>query len=102
MAFLRIARLDEIRPGFRRVVRAGREEVLALEHQGEVRLVSNRCPHQGFPLAQGAINGESLICPRHGFRFNLRDGRCLQSACRLERFVPAYDGQWVGIDMREE
>lgn len=102
MAFVRIARLDEICPGFRRVVRVGRAEILALEHDGDLRLLSNRCPHQGFPLAQGAISGESLICPRHGFRFNIKDGRCLQSACRLELFAPAYDGQWVGVDIRED
>lgn len=101
MAFIRIARLDEIRPGFRRVVRAGREEILALEHDGDLRLVSNRCPHQGFALAQGAVNGQSLICPRHGFRFSLADGKCFQAACRLDLYMPAYDGQWVGVDMPE-
>lgn len=98
--FVRIARTVELVPGFRRLVRHGRHDILALEDQGEVFLIDNRCPHQGFPLDRGAQQGRHLTCPRHGFRFSLENGSCSQgNSCQLVRYVPRYDGQWLGVEL---
>lgn len=35
------------------------------------------CPHEDGPLAEGWLEGGSLVCPWHGFDFNLQTGRCL-------------------------
>lgn len=34
-----------------------------------------RCPHMGGRLSQGVLEGTVVVCPRHGSRFDLRDGR---------------------------
>lgn len=34
-----------------------------------------RCPHENADLAQGKIEGCHVVCPRHHFRFSLKDGR---------------------------
>ncbi len=39
--------------------------------------MENACPHQGYPLAQGALGGEVLTCCWHNFKFNVRSGHCL-------------------------
>ncbi len=39
--------------------------------------MENACPHQGYPLAQGALGGEVLTCCWHNFKFNVRSGACL-------------------------
>ena len=33
------------------------------------------CTHDDGPLAEGTIEGEEVICPRHGARFNLLTGK---------------------------
>jgi len=100
MAFHRLAALHELHDGFRRVVRLGRHELLLLQHEGELFVLDNRCPHQGFPLDRGAVRGERLACPRHAFSFHLRTGECFQaSSCRLPVFAVQYDGQWVGVEL---
>ena len=100
MAFHRLAALHELYDGFRRVVRIGRDELLLLQVEGELYLVDNRCPYQGFPMDRGSLNGQRLTCPRHGFSFHLRHGDCFQaSSCRLPVFRVAYDGQWVGVEL---
>ena len=35
------------------------------------------CPHESGPLAEGWLEGDSVVCPWHGFDFDLRTGRCL-------------------------
>ena len=33
-----------------------------------------RCPHKGGPLSDGRICEDVVVCPWHGFRFDLRSG----------------------------
>mgnify|MGYP005753404573 CR=1 FL=1 len=99
MAFHRLVRLDQLHDGFRALYRIGREEILLIQHQGQVYLLDNRCPHQGFPLDRGTVNGERLVCPRHGFAFHLERGDCLQARCQLRRWPLAWDGPYLGVEM---
>ena len=42
---------------------------------GRIHAVEDRCTHDDGPLGQGALEGCEVICPRHGARFDVRDGR---------------------------
>ncbi|MGB5756430.1 MAG: Rieske 2Fe-2S domain-containing protein, partial [Acidimicrobiales bacterium] len=39
--------------------------------------VDNACPHQGYGLATGSLDGERLTCQWHNWKFDVRTGRCL-------------------------
>lgn len=62
--------------------------------------VDDKCSHNGESLSKGKVNfiGE-VICPWHGYRFNLQTGRCAESAPD----VPTYpikqneEGFFIGI-----
>lgn len=41
----------------------------------EVLAIDGVCPHQGGPLAKGEIEHACVVCPWHGWRFDLRTGR---------------------------
>lgn len=49
--------------------------VVLVRHQSRVYALAETCAHLGGPLAEGTVEGESIICPWHGSRFSLRDGR---------------------------
>jgi 3-phenylpropionate/trans-cinnamate dioxygenase ferredoxin component len=44
---------------------------------GEFLAVDDLCTHDGGGLAGGVVEGDQVICPRHGARFCLRTGRAL-------------------------
>jgi 3-phenylpropionate/trans-cinnamate dioxygenase ferredoxin subunit len=44
---------------------------------GEFLAIDDLCTHDGGGLAGGAVEGDQVICPRHGARFCLRTGRAL-------------------------
>lgn len=57
-----------------RALRVGDRE-LALFNLGDRFLaVDGRCPHQGGPLCDGIVSGETVICPLHAWKINLRSG----------------------------
>lgn len=41
---------------------------------GAVYATQARCPHRGGPLADGLMGGSTLICPLHGWTFELTTG----------------------------
>lgn len=57
-------------------LRMGTRELCLVRLGDEVRAVSNRCPHNGESLHKGKVNfkGE-IICPWHGYCFDLKTGR---------------------------
>jgi nitrite reductase/ring-hydroxylating ferredoxin subunit len=91
----RVAALAELEPGTPRLVTAGGEDLLLVRRGEEVLAIGNVCPHQGGSLADGWLEGDIVVCPLHGWEFDLRSGACM--TIPGER-VPAYrvsveDGQ---------
>jgi nitrite reductase/ring-hydroxylating ferredoxin subunit/uncharacterized membrane protein len=51
--------------------------VLLVKRGGAISAIGETCAHQGGPLAEGRLEGDSVRCPWHGSRFALDDGRVL-------------------------
>ncbi len=65
----------ELAEGKMRAVRVKHEPVLLARVGGAVFGVSNRCPHMGCELQGGILNGYILMCPCHGWKFDVRNGQ---------------------------
>lgn len=48
------------------------------------RVFDARCPHEGNAIALSALDGNTLTCPRHGWRFDVRSGACTQGQRPLQ------------------
>jgi nitrite reductase/ring-hydroxylating ferredoxin subunit len=42
---------------------------------GVVHAIDNNCPHNGGPLGKGELHGTDIVCPWHGWRWNVTSGR---------------------------
>lgn len=45
---------------------------------GSVHVIEDCCSHDGAPLADGALDGTTIQCARHGARFDLTNGAVLR------------------------
>ena len=50
---------------------------------GEVFATQAECPHRAGPLSDGLLGGSTLVCPLHGWKFDLRTGQALYGDCGL-------------------
>ncbi len=74
--------IDRIPLGEARVYQVeGRDVAVFRCRSGEVFATSAQCPHRGGPLADGLVGGHSVICPMHGFVFDLRTGEGAGREC---------------------
>jgi len=69
--------LSSIAPNQSKLFRKEKTQIAVWRLEDEVFAVDNRCPHEGYPLIQGALCEHVLTCSFHNFKFDLRDGRCL-------------------------
>jgi nitrite reductase/ring-hydroxylating ferredoxin subunit/uncharacterized membrane protein len=64
-------------------------DVLLLKTPTKLYALANKCAHMGGPLNEGKLEGDSVVCPWHGSRFCLRDGRVVDGPATTNQ--PAFD-----------
>lgn len=73
--FIRVASTAEIPEGRGRSFRVDGKEIAVFNAGGEFFAVSDICPHAGGPLGEGELDRGVVICPWHGWAFDVRTGK---------------------------
>ena len=77
MNWLRVAPASSIADGDYAQVEVDGVLVAVFNIHGTFYAIEDTCTHDGGELAGGALDGDVVICPRHGARFCLRTGAAL-------------------------
>jgi 3-phenylpropionate/trans-cinnamate dioxygenase ferredoxin subunit len=98
-----------VRVGTTSQVPAGRAEVFDVEDRkiAVFRLpdgyfaIEDICTHDGGPLAEGEIEEDRVVCPRHGAKFDIKTGTALSfpAVTPVEAYPVRVDGDelWIGL-----
>lgn len=71
-----VCRLEQLREGRGREVRLGPDLTCVLFRVGRrVYAVGSECLHTGAPLADGFVREGCVVCPWHGWMYDLATGR---------------------------
>ena len=75
-----VGSVDQIGLGQGRCFLIGARKVALFRlRNGKVYALDAVCPHRAGPLAEGVIGHDTVICPFHGYKFSLADGRGLDN-----------------------
>jgi 3-phenylpropionate/trans-cinnamate dioxygenase ferredoxin subunit len=93
MARYEVARLDEIPPGGRKLIRIAGREVGIFNIQGQFYALKNSCAHQGARVCLGKVvgttlpssvytfsygkEGQILRCPWHSWEYDITTGEAV-------------------------
>ena len=86
----------------RAVIATTAGDVALLRVEGELYAVDNACPHEGNPLVEADVLGQTLVCVYHGWRFDLETGACLAGEDPVRRYHVEARGDRIWIDLGEE
>lgn len=69
-----IARVSDIPAGAIKHVKLGKNDIALARVGDEFFALSNVCRHAFAPLADGVLDGYEVMCPWHGWRYDVRNG----------------------------
>lgn len=77
--FVPVARLSEIPDPGKILAEVDDRLVVLIRVGSKVYCIDDVCTHDGGPLSEGELDLAtcSIACPRHGAKFDIRDGRAL-------------------------
>jgi nitrite reductase/ring-hydroxylating ferredoxin subunit/uncharacterized membrane protein len=67
----------DLQEGTPRLAEVDGTRVVLLLAEGQIYALAETCSHLGGPLSEGALKNGGIVCPWHGSRFALADGRVL-------------------------
>lgn len=88
-AYLAVAQADAVEEGEILGVEVAGKQVVIGRVKGEICAIGGICSHQFARLAEGELDGETVLCPLHNSGFNIRTGEPVRLPA--EAPVPTYD-----------
>jgi nitrite reductase/ring-hydroxylating ferredoxin subunit len=74
---VKVLALSALTPGKGVLVTVNGRAVTVYRRGEEILAIGDDCPHQGGSLCEGWVEGDIVICPVHGWEFDMRTGACM-------------------------
>ncbi|MBI5396168.1 MAG: non-heme iron oxygenase ferredoxin subunit [Verrucomicrobia bacterium] len=100
MALIKVAQTNELQPGGCKIVTANGRDLALYNIGGTFHATDNTCPHKGGPLGEGELDGTTITCPWHGWRYDVTTGQCKNNpAARVAPIKVEVQGADVFVDL---
>lgn len=103
--FVRAASVTDVNKQGCTTVHVAGHTIALIAHDDSYFAIDNRCPHMGFPLDRGTVDGGILTCHWHHARFDLESGGTFDQWADDVRSFPVEirDGEiWVDVNQHED
>jgi 3-phenylpropionate/trans-cinnamate dioxygenase ferredoxin subunit len=103
--FVAVAEEDEVPSGERIFLEIDGQPIAVFNIAGKYFAIADVCSHDDGPVAEGELHDTEIECPRHGARFDLKNGKALSLPAVVD--IPAYpvrvdEGQiLIGIPLED-
>jgi 3-phenylpropionate/trans-cinnamate dioxygenase ferredoxin component len=88
LEFVEIAPANDLPSGERLFVEIRDQPIVLFNIAGKFFAIGDVCTHDNGPLGDGMLEGNTIICPRHGAEFDVRTGKALMLPAVVD--IPAY------------
>lgn len=75
--FIQVAKVADVASSGKLIVEVEDRMVVLLHINEQFFCIDDVCTHDGGPLGEGELCGYELACPRHGAKFDVRNGAAL-------------------------
>jgi nitrite reductase/ring-hydroxylating ferredoxin subunit len=72
-----VAHLDDLPIGSMKMVRVDNHRLCLVRTSEGVFAMDHACPHEGYGMTQGSLDGNLLTCAWHNWKFRVDDGACV-------------------------
>ena len=98
--FVRVAATSDIPAGQGKTIEVNGKTIAVFNCDGAFYAIDNTCKHQGGPLGEGELEGNTVICPWHGWTYDVTTGVSPDDAdCAVDRYEVKVEGDSVLVDV---
>lgn len=72
--WIKVVAANALAEGEHVVVDVDGTEVAVFNLAGQIYAIEDVCTHDGAEIASGTLEGDEIVCPRHGARFCIKTG----------------------------
>lgn len=100
MNWKRVGDAKEFAEGTGRTLRLEGRRIAVFRHADEIYALDAVCPHTGGDLGLGRVKNCRVICPDHGWTFDLKTG-CMPGSMEIgvQTFPVKIEGDQVFVDV---
>lgn len=92
--YISVGSADDLADGGRLFLEIDEQPIVIIRQGEQYFAIADVCSHDDGPVGEGALEGNEIICPRHGARFDIRTGRVLALPAFVD--IPAYPVRVIG------
>ena len=74
MTFVEVAKEADFADNQGKVVEVQGKQIALYKREGKFYALENECKHQGGSLGEGFIEEKNVVCPLHGWKYNIETG----------------------------
>ena len=95
-----VGRAGDVAEGESHVIEAAGLHVAIFNVSGVLHAIDNACAHQGGPLGEGTIDGRTVTCPWHYWRYDVTTGRTtLSDGIGVKKYPIELRGDEIYVDV---
>jgi len=80
MSLIEVCQVNDVPKGTMKSYSVNGKQVCISNIDGKVYAIDNVCSHAGGDLSKGKLEGNMVICPNHGSKFDVTTGKCIAGA----------------------
>jgi len=94
-----LCRVDDLCPGEVRRFTVKNRDIALVRVEAEFYAISDLCRHAYGPLSEGLVDGYHLVCPWHGWRYDVRTGTTDHPDSDVKTYRVTVSGEYVMLDL---
>lgn len=95
--FVRVCKVSDIPDPGKEIFEVEDRYIAVFHVDGKFYALDDCCTHDGGPLGEGKLDGFAIICPRHGAKFDIRNGHVLSMPAVAN--TPSFEVKIEGDDL---
>ncbi len=98
--FVKVAQVSQLGHGKSMVVEAKGIAIALHNVGGKVFATGNTCAHRGGPLGEGVLEGNAIMCPWHGWQYDVTNGKCAtMPSAHVQTYKVKIEGEHILVEL---
>ena len=99
MAKHALCKTTDLGDGEGKTINVGGKALAVFHAGGSFYAIDNTCAHRGGPLGEGYLDDKTVVCPWHGWRYDVTSGEAVGTPAKVNSYKVEVKGDQVFVEL---